>query len=85
MTLLYADDLLLCMKEVSSTLSVVLDIIQKFSGISGYKISSNKSSLLPLNKSIIEAQLTTDIPIYTNLEALITKYYKRLSIFNNIQ
>lgn len=76
MTLLYADDLLLCMKEVPSTLSVVVDIIKKYSGISGYKINSNKSSLLPLNKSMLEAQLTTDIPIYPNLEAIITKYYK---------
>lgn len=86
-TSFYADDLLLYMNEVPSTLPAALDITQKFSAIFGYEINSNKPFLLPPNESMLEAQLTSDIPIvehfsysgieiYPNLETTITKNTK---------
>lgn len=51
------------LNEVPSTLAAALDITQKFSAIFGYEINSTKPSLLPLNESMPEAQLTSDIPI----------------------
>lgn len=51
---LYADDLLLYMDQVPTTLPAVLNIFSKFSSISSYKINLNKSSLFPLNSAMAE-------------------------------
>ena len=86
---LYADDLLLYMNDVPTTLPAVLEIFRKFSLISGYKINSNKSALLPLNKIMMDTQIVTTIPIvphfrylgidiYANIETIIAKNYNRL-------
>lgn len=88
-TSLYADDLLLDMNEGPSKLPAALDITQKSSAIFGYEINSNKPSLLPLNESMLEVQLTSDIPIVEHfcysgmeicpdLETTITKNTKTL-------
>ena len=45
---LYADDILLFLKEPKTTIPVVLEIIQEFSKFSGYKINVSKSIALPL-------------------------------------
>lgn len=46
---LYADDLLLYMSEPSSSLPVVLSILDKFGAYSGYKLNLQKSEFFPIN------------------------------------
>ncbi len=88
-TSLYADDLLLFLNDVLSSLPAILKIFHNFSLISGHKINLNKSSLLPLNTAMINLHLDVGIlvvthfkylgiDIYSSLEKIISKNYKRL-------
>ncbi len=44
---LYADDILLFVKNSESSIPIILSIINEFSKISGYKINFEKSEALP--------------------------------------
>ena len=46
---LYADDLLLFVSRVETSIPSILDLLTKFGKISGYKLNLHKSQLLPLN------------------------------------
>ncbi len=47
---LYADDVLLFIKEPSKSIPALIEIIDEFSTFSGYKINYDKSLALPLGK-----------------------------------
>ena len=53
-TSLYADDLLLYVSDPTSSLPCILDILNQFGKISGYKLNLQKSELLPLNSKADE-------------------------------
>lgn len=91
---LYADDLLIYMDQVPTTLPAVLDLFTKFSAISGYKINLTKSLLLPLNAAMIDLDTNTEIPVVQNfrylgidihpsLDRTITRNYR--SMYNSIK
>lgn len=48
---LYADDILLFLSEPSSTLPELLNVLQRFSSLSGYKLNLQKTQLLTFNYS----------------------------------
>ena len=48
-TSLYADDLLLYISDISTSIPAILDIFSSFGPISGYKLNVDKSESLPLN------------------------------------
>ena len=86
---LYADDLLLFLDNTPQSLPAALNIIQKFSFISGYKINLNKSILLPLNTEPNNSQMDTETPvgscfrylgidIYPSIDKIVSKNYKSL-------
>lgn len=56
---LYADDILLLLSEPASSISRVMDIIENFSGISGYKINWQKSEVMPVSSSCSQADIGT--------------------------
>lgn len=60
---LFADDILLYMSNLSTSLSQCLKIFKDFSNVSGYKINWEKSVLMPLSASANTALVSTSIPI----------------------
>ena len=89
---LYADDLLLYLDEVPTTLPKLLNIFTQFSSISGYKINLNKSCISPLNSAMVELNLNTElqivqqfkylgIDIYASLDTIVATNYKIM--YNN--
>lgn len=53
-TSLYADDLLLYVSNPTSSITYILDTLNQFGKISGYKLNLQKSELLPLNSKADE-------------------------------
>ncbi len=47
---LYADDILLFVTQPEESISVIMEIIEQFSKISGYKINFSKSETMPLGR-----------------------------------
>ena len=49
---LYADDLLLYLNNANDSIKYVVEVLEEFSKLSGYKINIRKTELLPIDKSI---------------------------------
>ena len=91
---LYVDDLLAYMDDVFISLPVVLNILKTFCEISGYRINTAKSSLLPLNAAMRDLEIHTEIPIvqhfrylgidiHPSLDAITSKNYNNM--YNSIK
>lgn len=48
---LYADDILVLSQEPANSISVLLEIIEVYSKVSGYKINWHKSEAMPVSQS----------------------------------
>ncbi len=54
---LYADDILLFVTQPEESISLIMEIIEQFSKISGYKINFSKSETMPLGgKGLVTPQ-----------------------------
>lgn len=90
-TSLYADDLLIYLDQVPTSLPIVLKILKEFGSISGCKINVGKSSILPL-KALMNTSNTNHhsgipivshfrywgIDIYSSLDEIVTRNYRKL-------
>ena len=78
---LYADDLLLYVTNPVTSVPEVLDVLEHFGKISGYKLNYNKSEYFPINKT---AELYPNLPFklsansFTYLGVKVTKSYHHL-------
>uniref|UniRef100_A0AAR2M1X3 Reverse transcriptase domain-containing protein n=1 Tax=Pygocentrus nattereri TaxID=42514 RepID=A0AAR2M1X3_PYGNA len=52
---LYADDMILYLSDASTSLPVVLNILSDFGKISGYRVNTQKSELMPINLAARES------------------------------
>lgn len=77
---LYADDLLLFLKDPGPSLTAALKILDKFATYSGLRVNWNKSSILPLGP---EAQIRRDNTLPLRWVSSIT--YLGVKITENIQ
>lgn len=55
---LYADDILLLLRDPSSSVPKLLSTIENFSKLSGYKINCQKSEVMPVSKGCLVSLLT---------------------------
>ena len=84
---LYADDLLLFVSDLDRAFPLVLNLLEEFGQISGYKLNFQKSELMPINAAAMAYPLS-DLPFKTSLEhfkylgVCITKKYSDLYKFN---
>lgn len=63
---LYADDLLLCLQDLHTSLEETFKIINTFSKISDYTINWNKSTILPLSEDAWDSTThETSLPLHT--------------------
>ena len=75
---LYADDCLLFISNIQTSLPHILKRFDTFREMAGFKINWTKSALLPLNVVAKNTNLTDDVPICTSFTYLI-KIYPTLS------
>lgn len=61
---LYADDILLFVSDLQVSFPQILKVYEKFSGLSGYKMNWDKSSLLPLNSTTKKVRLPCNINLH---------------------
>ncbi len=91
---LFADDILLYLSNISTSISQCLKIFNDFSKVSGYKINWEKSVLMPLSVLCDTASVSSLIPvsnaftyvgiqILPSLQAVVKQNYS--SLFNNIR
>ena len=82
---LYADDLLLFVSDLDRAFPLVLNLLEEFGQISGYKLNFQKSELMPINAAAMAYPLS-DLPFKTSLfkylGVCITKKYSDLYKFN---
>ena len=64
---LYADDLLLFVSDLDKPFPLVLNLLEEFGQISGYKLNFQKSELMPINAAAMAYPLS-DLPLKTSLE-----------------
>ncbi len=55
---LYADDILLLISDPANSVPIVLDKIEVFSRISGYKINWHKSEVMPISRSCFQSEIS---------------------------
>uniref|UniRef100_A0A3Q3A000 Reverse transcriptase domain-containing protein n=1 Tax=Kryptolebias marmoratus TaxID=37003 RepID=A0A3Q3A000_KRYMA len=85
---LYADDLLLFLSDPETSMPLVLDMLEKFGQISGYKLNFNKSELFPINDAAMAYPLTS-LPFKISLQTFkylgihVTKNYSQLFKVNS--
>ncbi len=91
---LFADDILLYLSNISTSISQCLKIFNDFSKVSGYTINWKKSVLMPLSVLCDTASVSSLIPvsnaftyvgiqILPSLQAVVKQNYS--SLFNNIR
>lgn len=91
---LFADNVILFLKKLDSTIPALIQIIETFGKISGYRINNSKSSVMLLNEEerkspISKVAMFNNVEIFTylgikitpKLEDIVTKNYN--SIFEN--
>lgn len=80
---LYADDLLLYTSHLTNSLAAALSLFDEFGPMSGYKINTHKTKLLPINDEALNADYS-DIPFkiekrqFTYLGIEVTRNFKNL-------
>lgn len=86
---LYADDILLFLSNIESSVPHVLHLFEEFKEIAGYKINWSKSVLLPINSEAKTIPLPPGIPsnstmrylgvdIYTNIAKTVNDNYTKV-------
>uniref|UniRef100_A0A3B1KHZ5 Reverse transcriptase domain-containing protein n=1 Tax=Astyanax mexicanus TaxID=7994 RepID=A0A3B1KHZ5_ASTMX len=60
---LYADDIVLYLDNLDTSIQLVMKIFDTFNGMSGYKINWSKSVLMPLNKLCQNVSIPSIIPV----------------------
>lgn len=60
---LYCDDVLLYIHNAVQSIPEILSIVDQYGKLSGFKINWQKSALLPLNQAMIDAPVSSSIPI----------------------
>lgn len=67
---LFADDILLYLDNVPTSIPQILDTFEEFSVLSGYEINWSKSSLLPLNSFFVPSTIPSHIPVVKSFKYL---------------
>lgn len=67
---LFADDILLYVKNAPLAVTHILEKFAQFSALSGYKINWTKSQLMPLNSSFKSSSLSVIIPVVHSFKYL---------------
>lgn len=76
---LYADDILLYISDPNKCINGILDIFEKYGGISGFKINWQKSSLLPLNVELNSAGIPDIVPAVKHFTYLGVEIYPSIT------
>uniref|UniRef100_A0A3B4C811 Reverse transcriptase domain-containing protein n=1 Tax=Pygocentrus nattereri TaxID=42514 RepID=A0A3B4C811_PYGNA len=67
---LYADDMILYLSDASTSLPVVLNILSDFGKISGYRVNTQKSELMPINLAARESSFVYTLPFKVCMEKI---------------
>ena len=55
---LYADDILMLVSDPANSIPIILNKIETFSKISGYKINWQKSEVMPVSRSCLQSEVS---------------------------
>uniref|UniRef100_A0AAR2JMN7 Reverse transcriptase domain-containing protein n=1 Tax=Pygocentrus nattereri TaxID=42514 RepID=A0AAR2JMN7_PYGNA len=78
---LYADDMILYLSDASTSLPVVLNLLSDFGKISGYRVNTQKSELMPINLAARESSFIKSSPLLFGIKrthVYVPLYYRDL-------